>query len=144
AVVWLLAELARAAIFTGFPWAASGYAQVDGPLAGLAPWIGVYGVGAVGAVVGAFAIDAARVRAWASALAAAAFAVLWGPLRPPDFRAGAGPRLAVPLLQTNVAQDEKFAAEHLPQTLGWLEAALCDARGDLVVASETAVPLLSD
>jgi len=30
---WLLAELARGTIFTGFPWTASGYAQVDSPLA---------------------------------------------------------------------------------------------------------------
>ena len=28
-----------------FPWVASGYA-VDGPLAVLAPWVGVYGIGA--------------------------------------------------------------------------------------------------
>ena len=34
-----------ACIFTGFPWIASGYAHVDGPLAGFAPWIGVYGIG---------------------------------------------------------------------------------------------------
>ncbi|MFN5723877.1 MAG: apolipoprotein N-acyltransferase, partial [Betaproteobacteria bacterium] len=50
---WLLAELARGLIFTGFPWAAAGYAQVDGPLAALAPWLGVYGIGAVVALVGA-------------------------------------------------------------------------------------------
>ncbi len=38
---WLLAELARTWLFTGFPWLASGYAQVDSPLAVLAPWVGV-------------------------------------------------------------------------------------------------------
>ena len=37
AALWLLAELARGVIFTGFPWVASGYAHVDGPLAALAP-----------------------------------------------------------------------------------------------------------
>jgi len=34
---WLLAELARTWLFTGFPWVVSGYAQVDAPLATLAP-----------------------------------------------------------------------------------------------------------
>ena len=46
---WLLAELARGVIFTGFPWVASGYAHVDSPLAGYAAWLGVYGVGAIAA-----------------------------------------------------------------------------------------------
>ena len=48
---WLLAELARGVLFTGFPWVAAGYAQVDGPLAALAPWVGVYGVGAAVALL---------------------------------------------------------------------------------------------
>ena len=43
---WTLAELARDTWLTGFPWGAGGYAHVDGPLAGLAAWLGVYGVGA--------------------------------------------------------------------------------------------------
>ena len=38
---WLLAELARATWFSGFPWIASGYAHTVGPLAGWAPWVGV-------------------------------------------------------------------------------------------------------
>ena len=57
AAAWTLAELARGQWFTGFPWGAGGYAHVQGPLAALAPWVGVYGVGfaatllAVGAVI---------------------------------------------------------------------------------------------
>ncbi|HET6600294.1 MAG TPA: apolipoprotein N-acyltransferase, partial [Burkholderiaceae bacterium] len=54
AATWLLAELARGVIFTGFPWLASGYAQVDAPLAVLAPWLGVYGLGAVVAALAAW------------------------------------------------------------------------------------------
>src|SRR5690606_14823486 len=45
--LWLLAEWARGFVFTGFPWAASGYALIDSPWVGLAPWLGVYGLGAV-------------------------------------------------------------------------------------------------
>ena len=39
-----LAELARGYFFTGFPWISPGYAHVEGPLATLAPWGGVYGI----------------------------------------------------------------------------------------------------
>src|SRR5690606_5510062 len=45
--LWLLAEMARAVIFTGFPWGASGYGMLASPLVWLAPWLGVYGLGAV-------------------------------------------------------------------------------------------------
>ncbi|NUZ06499.1 apolipoprotein N-acyltransferase [Schlegelella sp. ID0723] len=54
AALWLLAELARGVVFTGFPWVASGYAYVDAPLAGLAPWLGVYGIGFAAAALAAF------------------------------------------------------------------------------------------
>lgn len=50
AALWTLAELMRGRWFTGFPWGAGGYAQVD-LMAAWAPWIGVYGMGAVAALL---------------------------------------------------------------------------------------------
>ena len=144
AALWLLAELARGALFTGFPWLASGYAQVDAPLAVLAPWVGVYGIGAALAFLSALPVLAARAGPRALALALAGVAVVLGlgsALGPAAFTLGHG-TLRVSLVQTNVAQDEKFAAEHLPGALAWLRQALDQARGDLVVAPETAIPLL--
>ena len=171
AAAWLAAELARAVWFTGFPWAATGYSQVDSPLALLAPWLGGYGLGALVAWVAAClalggarlwparagagsagALVAAPQRSAASAVALAlallAGAAAWTAWRgAPDFtqpsRPG-GASLRVALLQTNVAQDEKFAAEHLPASLAWVSQALLTAQADLVLAPETAVPLLPD
>jgi len=69
--------------------------------------------------------------------------VVAAPLAQHEFTAPAG-RLGVTLIQTNVAQDEKFAPERLPEALAWLEQALKDAPGPLVLAPETAIPLLPD
>jgi len=44
---WFLTEWLRDWIFTGFPWLAIGYTQIDSPLAGFAPIIGVYGISLV-------------------------------------------------------------------------------------------------
>jgi apolipoprotein N-acyltransferase len=153
---WLAAELARGVIFTGFPWAASGYSQVDGPLALLAPFIGVYGIGALLAWAGALLGGAAAVvlhtprqggavrTAVVLALAVLLIPAGWGiAAGPPDFTRP-GQALQVALLQTNIAQDEKFAAERMPAALAWVAQALTTARADLVMTPETAVPLLPD
>ena len=58
ASAWALGEWLRGYIFTGFPWLSSGYAQVDGPLAGFAPVAGVYGVGWMLALVAALIVQA--------------------------------------------------------------------------------------
>lgn len=144
ASLWLLAELARGVLFTGFPWVASGYAHVDGPLSTLAPLVGVYGIGFVAAWIAAAAaklIGAGyRPRGWAPLLAALLLCVVASAL-PRDFTAPTR-ALTVTLLQGNVPQDEKFSQEHLPRVLEWYADELESAAGDLVVTPETAIPLL--
>jgi apolipoprotein N-acyltransferase len=153
AACWLLAELARGVMFTGFPWIASGYAHVDSPLATLAPWIGVYGIGFVAALIAGL-IGASIValqtpprvslRYGAVSLLAAVIALIALAWRGPvEFTRPTG-TLQVSLLQSNVPQDQKFAAEHVPQALVWLAEELHAANADLVVAPETAIPLLPE
>ena len=144
AALWLLTELARGVIFTGFPWIASGYAHVDGPLAALAPWIGVYGIGFVATALAVWPVLNRRHTLRSRAIPLAALALVLGgaawvgpvPLTQP------GGTLRVTLLQGNVAQDEKFALAQMPQALAWAREQLLAARGDLVVAPETVIPLL--
>ena len=142
AALWLLAELARGVIFTGFPWLASGYAQVDSPLAALAPWIGVYGIGAVGTGFAAWlGLALARRRGGVPAIAFAVMLVATALLGPGDHTTPAG-SLSVTLLQGNVPQDEKFEQTAIPEQLAWAGMQLLAARGDLVVGPETLIPVL--
>ncbi len=143
AALWLLAELARTLLFTGFPWLATGYSQIDGPLAALAPWLGVAGMGAASAALAAMLAAAVARRDWRPLVAALLpLAVLAG-VGPGQHTVAAG-SFTASLLQTNVAQDEKFAFERLPAALQAVAAQLLAAQADLVVTPETAVPLLPD
>lgn len=143
--LWLLAELARALIFTGFPWGASGYALIDTPWARLAPWVGVYGMGALWAtllawaVLGASGAGRARWLGVLSLIVVTAALAAWSPA--PHTRPHGQP-LKVALLQSNVAQDEKFDGRMLGAMLVWHGQQLQQAQADLVVAPETAIPLL--
>jgi apolipoprotein N-acyltransferase len=142
AALWLLAELARGVLLTGFPWVASGYAHVDGPLAALAPWVGVYGMGFAAAVLAALVALPRRRRARAVGAGAGVAALLVLGTLPPGAFTEAGATLRVTLLQGNVAQDQKFSLQHLPAALAWTADALGAARGELVVGPETVIPLL--
>lgn len=151
---WLLAELARGTLWTGFPWGAGGYAHVDGPLAVLARHVGVYGIGAVAAVLAMLAVqwrarDLRRGSMWAvvGGLALALGMAAWDrhcavelchtPTVP------RAPALSLELLQGNIPQDEKFqAGTGVPVALKWYAGALGNATASLVVAPETAIPLL--
>ncbi len=44
ALFWVMLEWLRSVMLTGFPWLSLGYSQIDSPLAGYAPLVGVYGV----------------------------------------------------------------------------------------------------
>ena len=143
AAAWLLAEVARGVVLTGFPWVSSGYAHVDSPLAGLASTIGVYGVGAVAAgLASAFGFSALhRARAWVAPGGALALALLAAAgLGRVDYTTPTR-TLTISLLQGNVPQQEKFAAPYLEGGLAATAAQLAAARGELVVGPETVIPI---
>lgn len=150
AALWTLAELVRGSWFTGFPWGAGGYAHVEGPMAALAPWVGVYGIGAAAALAVALVALRRPLRAAEAALGVVLFALVFiapnvaEPL-PGAVRGdkGATGTLQVALLQGNIPQDEKFIpGGGIETALRWYGEQLRDAKAPLVVTPETALPLL--
>lgn len=144
AACWLVAELARAQFLTGFPWIASGYAHSSGPLAALAPWIGVYGMGAVAALLAATLVQAWFARRRVLPLLGVALALpLAAAVAPSEFTVSTG-RLRVSLLQPNVPQDLKFDNDRIVADMAALHAQLQAARGELVVTPESVLPVPRD
>ena len=150
AALWLLAELARVQFFTGFPWGEGGYAHVDGWAAPLAAWIGVHGLSFLAAFVAAWLVMSLRAHRtrWTAVLCIAlvSVAVAWMPVQsgPPIGPSIAAPdTLSVTLLQGNIAQNEKFeSGTGVAAALAWYGEQLQAASSALVVAPETAIPLL--
>jgi len=142
AALWTLAELMRGRWLTGFPWGAGGYAHVDSALVAFAPWVGVYGMGAIAAWLAMrLALTGWRLGALRPLLGVGltAWALqAFGPV----FTTSAGLG-QVQLLQANISQTDKFqAASGVRDALQWYDAQLRASQHALVVAPETAIPLL--
>jgi apolipoprotein N-acyltransferase len=161
ASAWALGEWARGTVFTGFPWLSSGYAQVDGPLAGFAPIVGVYGVGWVLALVAALIVQAllrardlkrqAGAQAHTTpprgaiatpALLAVAVIAAGLLLSLVSWTQPSGTPLNVRLLQGNVKQEMKFSESGMIDALNEFQKLITEKPADLVVTPETAVPVL--
>ncbi len=143
AALWMMAELARGTWLTGFGWGASGYAHADGPLAGFISWVGIYGVCALAAWLAAAAAHACAGRV-AAALVLVSVIGLGALLNlGVNGWSETSGNLSVTLLQGNIPQDEKFhSGSGVPQALTWYDQQIRQSRTDLVVAPETAIPLL--
>ena len=152
AALWLLAELARVALFTGFPWGEGGYAQLDGPFVGLAALVGVHGL-TFGVAMLAYGITRIRftteytgVILKVSVMFGAMLVgllVLAGRNFTSQYSAPIPNVITVTLLQGNIPQDEKFQPSGgIPDALKWYQSQLLAATTSLVVTPETAIPLL--
>jgi apolipoprotein N-acyltransferase len=150
--LWTMAELCRGQLLTGFPWGAGGYAHLKSTLAGYAPWLGVYGMGAIAAWVAmgvpvvVSSLMAGRTKAW---LMLGLILIMVSVVIPiglqnsgAEFTQAAG-KLKVRLLQGNIPQDEKFIpGQGVQQALTWYGEQLLANTEPLVVTPETAIPVL--
>jgi apolipoprotein N-acyltransferase len=144
---WVLAEWIRGWVLTGFPWMALGYGQIDSPLAGFAPVIGVYGISfllvmSAAAVIAAVMASGARARSLAAALVIAPW-LTGAILSAVDWTEPAGKAIRTTIVQAGVSQDEKWNRDKLrPIMEYYLGATRGAADSELIVWPEVAIPAL--
>ena len=145
--LWTAFEWWRGWMFTGVPWLALGYGQVDSPLAGFAPVLGVYGVSfAIALCAGLFFVaitGPGRARFTGIVGLALAFGIGQA-LRNMDWTSPQGPPVSVALLQGNISQDLKFQASRYAATLALYKKLIDSSDARLVVLPETAIPRFLD
>ncbi|WP_069353145.1 apolipoprotein N-acyltransferase [Burkholderia cenocepacia] len=162
ASAWALGEWLRGTVFTGFPWLGSGYPQVDGPFAGFAPVVGVYGIAWVLALFAALVVQAlvaarpspvrdngagasggnARVRVAAPAGIAVALVAAGLGLSQVTWTVPANAPLTVRLLQGNVKQGIKFEQEGIDAAIKMYQQMIVEKPADLIVTPETAIAVM--
>jgi apolipoprotein N-acyltransferase len=157
--LWMLSEWLRGWVLTGFPWAATGYAHTDSPLAGYAPLLGVYGLGWLAALLAAL-LAACLAPPVAARLAPGLETILprspWRRLpvlavvvlasglllQQIDWTHPHGKPISVRLLQGNVPQEMKFDPSQIRDSLNLYRDMITASPADLVATPETALPVL--
>ena len=144
---WTLFEWLRGWVFTGVPWLTLGYSQVDSPLAGFAPVIGVYGVSFATVLCAGLLVLVATgsLKARLAGGVALVFAFGLGHLlKQIEWTSLQGAPLKVALLQGNIPQDLKFQANRYAMTLSIYKRLIEASEGQLIVLPETAIPRFLD
>ncbi|MCG7602009.1 apolipoprotein N-acyltransferase [Halomonas sp. McH1-25] len=142
--LWVVAEVLRTYLFTGFPWLLLGNAHVDSPLAPLAPIGGVYFLTLATALTGTLGVELLRRRWWAALPIAALWLI---PLALPQqwtTQGSASPRVA--LLQGNLPQLMKWSAEGQRNAANTYASLTREQSDDveLFIWPETALPMFQE
>ncbi len=139
---WVLGEVLRTYLFTGFPWLLVGSSYVDSPLASWAPVGGVYLLSLLVVLTGTLGVEVLR-RQWWAALPLAA---IWlAPLAlPHQWTTPVSEPTRVALLQGNLPQLLKWTPEGqrtAANTYSELTRDVAD-EADLILWPETALPMI--
>ncbi|MBL4873886.1 MAG: apolipoprotein N-acyltransferase [Rhodobacteraceae bacterium] len=143
-VLWSLTELARAYVFTGFPWGLTGYGWADTPIMQMASVVGVHGIGFLTMSAVALILRRQVVSVVSGALI---FTLMWSfgtyqlskpvALRADDY--------VVRIVQPNVDQKLKWLPEFQQAFFQrFLDLSANDGTPDIVIWPEAAVPFLPE
>lgn len=143
---WVLIEWLRSWLLTGFPWLAHGYGQIDSPLAGWAPVLGVYGVSLMLLFSTAAILVAVMTSGRERAVAASLVVLPWivgSMLSAVEWTESYGDPIRTTIIQAGVPQDQKWLREQRQPTLDFYRSStLSVPESQLVIWPEVAIPAL--
>lgn len=166
-VIWILIEYLRGYwLLNGFPWLQIAYSQLETPLAGYIPVLGVYGTGFIVALTASVVVEIFRMNPRMREVAQCrgefirlgrlksplplitALAVLWGAgglLKNVTWTHEIGQPIRVSMIQGNIAQDQKWRPENKINTLLKYKK-MTEAHWDsnVIIWPETAIPAYLD
>jgi len=139
-VLWVLLEWLRSWLFTGFPWILVGYPLIETPLAGFAPFFGIYGLSLLVLLIASLLI--AKIRPIISLSAIIILFIMGVLVNQIQWSKPIGKPLSVALIQGNVNQIVKWDRWQLEKTKQLYVTMSKDQwqNNDLLVWPENAIP----
>ena len=140
-LLWFAFEWLKGWILTGFPWLSLGYSQVDSPLHGFAPFIGVYGLSAVCVLLSVALIRVVRNRQYLHIGLVVLIPGLAISIQNIDWTEPQSTPLRVTIVQGNIPQEIKWQYDQRQNIFDiyWRETNK-NWDSDLIVWPETAIP----
>ncbi|MEW8627210.1 MAG: apolipoprotein N-acyltransferase [Candidatus Thiodiazotropha sp.] len=140
--LWISMEWFRGWFLTGFPWLQPGYSQLDSPLAGYAPLLGVLGVSwmvILSAGLLGYLLIGKSGRPWRVSVLVLIWLGGWW-TTDIEWSRPAGEPLSVALIQGNIPQAQKWLPEQLsPSLVLYANLTKQNLDRDLIIWPETAV-----
>ena len=140
-LLWFAFEWAKGWFLTGLPWLSLGYSQVNSPLNGLAPTVGVYGLSAICVLIAVALVRIVKNREYRYIALVLLIPGLSMLLQKIDWTEPQSTALKVTLVQGNIPQEIKWQYDQLQNIFNiyWRETQQ-SWDSDLIVWPETAIP----
>jgi len=143
---WTLQEWLRGWFLSGFPWLSLGYSQIDSPLSGFAPILGVYGLSWLLALSASMIVYGIQVTQWKlRSLLVLTIAMLWlggGFLATHSWTQPTGDPFKVALIQGNHPEEFKWITSYQkPSMERYLYLSQAHREADMIIWPETAIPM---